>query len=459
MVDTIRKSLRDSFAARWTALLLVSFTMLCGYYVADVLAPLKPMIEQQLKWTSSQYGMVTGAYGWFNVFFGMLVFGGIILDKMGARFTGILSSILMVVGCFAKWFALNTHSLDGHTVFGVPLQIWVAALGYAVFGVGIEIVGITATKVIVRWFKGYEMAMAMGLQVGTARIGTALAFNFSAPVAKHFGPVSAPVLMGVLLLVAGLLTYLIYCGMEVKLDASEPAAQTGPADDEVFRISDIGEILSNRGWWYIAILCGLFYSAVFPWLKYAPDLMVQKFHMKETLAGNIPSLLPYACIPLTVVFGRFYDRKGKGASIMILGALLLVVAHLILALPGLKHLSFALLAAIILGFGFSLVPSAMWPSVPKFIPERQLGTAYALIFFLQNLTALMGMPMIIGWILDKWCIVGQRVAEDGGKSPAYNYTLPMLAFMASGLLAVVFGMLLKAEDKAKGYGLEEPCQK
>lgn len=452
MVEAIRKSLRESKAARWTSLLIVSFSMLCGYYVADVMAPLKPMIERQLHWSSSQYGFFTGAYAWFNVFLAMLVFGGIILDKKGARFAGMLACILMVLGCGVKWWALYTHSLDATTIVGVNGQVMVASLGYAVFGMGIELCGITATKIIARWFKGYEIALAMGLQVSTARIGTALAFGFSAPVAAAFKSVSAPVLLGVILLAVGLVAYVFYCAMDKKLDASEGADNT-VSEEEAFRLSDIGEILSIRGFWYIAILCGLFYSSVFPFLKYAPDLMVQKFHLKETIAGQIPSVLPYATIPLTVIFGGFYDRKGKGASIMILGSLLLVLVHFVFSVPLLNNWIIALLATIVLGFGFSLVPSAMWPSVPKFIPHRQLGTAYSLIFFIQNLLALFAVPYLIGWVLDRFCKAG--TLPTGG--PAYNYTLPMLIFLGIGLLAVVFAMLLKAEDKKMGYGLELPC--
>jgi len=452
MVEAIRKSLRESKAARWTSLLIVSFTMLCGYYVADVMAPLKPMLERQLHWNSAQYGFFTGAYAWFNVFLGMLVIGGIILDKKGARFAGMLSCILMVLGCGLKWWALHTHTLDATTILSVNGQVMVASLGYAIFGMGIELCGITATKIIARWFKGYEIALAMGLQVSTARIGTALAFGFSAPVADAFKSVSAPVLLGVVLLAIGLVAYVFYCAMDKKLDASEGADNT-VNEEEAFRLSDIGEILSIRGFWYIAILCGLFYSSVFPFLKYAPDLMVQKFHLKETLAGQIPSVLPYATIPLTVIFGGFYDRKGKGASIMILGSLLLVLVHFVFSVPFLNNWIIALLATIVLGFGFSLVPSAMWPSVPKFIPHRQLGTAYSLIFFIQNLLALFAVPYLIGWVLDRYCKAG--TLPTGG--PAYNYTLPMLIFLAIGLLAVVFALLLKAEDKKMGYGLELPC--
>ncbi len=450
------RTLRDSKVARWTALAIVSFAMLCGYYVADVMSPLKPMIEQQLHWTSAEYGFFTGAYAWFNVFLAMLIFGGVILDKAGARFAGILACVLMVVGCAAKYWAVSTHALDTGTILGVKSQVMVASLGFAVFGVGIEMIGITATKIIARWFNGYEIALAMGLQVSTARIGTMLALGLGAPIAEWFGAVWGPVLVGLVLLGVGLVAYLFYCAMDLRLDRSETTTAQVTSEDEAFRISDIGSILGNRAFWYLAALCAMFYSAVFPFLKYATDLMVQKYGISESYAGLIPSILPFATIPLTVVFGSYYDRKGKGATLMLLGSLLLVIVHVTFAIPFLNSWVVALLATIVLGFGFSLVPSAMWPSVPRFMPHRQLGTAYALIFWLQNLVALWGIPYLIGWVLEKFCIVGERVV-DGKTSPAYNYTLPMIIFTVCGVLAVLFALLLKAEDRRRGYGLETPA--
>jgi len=461
MKEAVQKSLRHSVAARWTALLILSFTMLCGYYVADVMSPLKPMIEQQLGWSSSEYGFFTGSYAWFNVFLGMLVFGGMVLDKMGARFTGIMASLMMVLGCGIKWWAIQTHLLDHSTVhllfWDFKSQVLLASLGFALFGVGIEIANVVAVKLIARWFLGYEIALAMGLQVSTARLGTALALGMGAPIATYFKAVAAPVLVGVILLAVGMVAYILYCAMDKKLDASEKDNVTSSAEEE-FHISDIATILRIRGFWYITVLCALFYSAVFPFLKYAPDLMVQKFQVKESLAGAIPSILPFATIPLTIIFGRYYDRKGKGATLMVLGSLLLVFVHFIFTVPFLNHWLVALAATIVLGFGFSLVPAAMWPSLPKFISHHQLGTAYAVVSWMQNLVALWGVPYLIGWILDRFCITGTRVA-DGLSSPSYNYTLPMAVFTTLGVLAVIFGILLKMEDKKMGYGLELPCQK
>jgi len=460
MTETIRKSLRESKTARWTALLIVSFTMLTGYYVADVMSPLKPMIEQQLGWTSSEYGFFTGSYAWFNVFLGMLVFGGMVLDKLGARFTGIMAALMMVFGCGLKWWAVKTHALDQstvHLIWDFKSQVMLASIGFAIFGVGVEIMNVVAVKIIARWFLGYEIALAMGLQVSTARLGTALALGLGAPIAAYFGAVAAPVLVGVLLLGVGLVAYIFYCAMDKKLDESEKAMATSSAEEE-FHISDIGKILRIRGFWYITILCALFYSAVFPFLKYAPDLMVQKFSVKESFAGAIPSILPFATIPLTVIFGSYYDRKGKGATLMILGSLLLVAVHFVFTVPFLTNWLVALAATIVLGFGFSLVPAAMWPSLPKFIDHHQLGTAYAVVSWMQNLVALWGVPYLIGWILDRYCIVGTRV-DNGMTSPAYNYTLPMLVFTGLSVLSVVFAVLLKSEDKKMNYGLELPCQK
>lgn len=237
--------------------------------------------------------------------------------------------------------------------------------------------------------------------------------------------------------------------MDKKLDKELEADNTNE-EEEQFRLSDIKLIIRNKGFWLIAILCVLFYSAVFPFLKYATDLMINKYNVSENLAGLIPSLLPLGTLFLTPLFGSMYDHKGKGASIMILGALMLIGVHIFFALPILNYWWFATLLMIILGIAFSLVPSAMWPSVPKIIPEKQLGTAYALIFWVQN-WGLMGVPLLIGIVLDKFC---KLPAKTG--SPAYDYTLPMIIFTCFGVIALVFAFWLKAENKKKGYGLEEP---
>lgn len=462
MVEKIQKSLRESKTARWVALAIVAFTMLCGYYLTDVMAPLKGLLESQLSWSSNEYGFFTSAYGWFNVFLFMLIIGGIILDKMGIRFTGLMATSIMVIGASLKYYAVSTHSLDGVTWhilwFDAKAQVMLAALGYAIFGVGVEVAGITVSKIIVKWFKGKEMALAMGLEMATARIGTALALSTSVPIANALGHVSKPILISLIMLCIGLIGFIVYVLMDIKLDKENAEFNKENHivnDEDAFRVSDILKIITNKGWWYIALLCVLFYSAVFPFLKYATDLMVQKFNVDQEIAGLIPAMLPFGTMLLTPFFGNLYDRKGKGATIMIVGSILLIFVHLVFSIPFINHWLIAIILIIILGIGFSLVPSAMWPSVPKIIPENQLGSAYSLIFWVQN-WGLMGVPALIGWVLDKYCIVGYRALPEGKAITLYDYTLPMILFTTFSLLALIFALLLKAEDKKKGYGLELP---
>lgn len=456
MTEYLQRKLSDSKAARFTVLAFVAFTMFCGYFLTDVMAPLKTMLETELGWNSTEYGFFTSAYGWINVFLFMLIISGILLDKLGVRITGVGACILMITGCAIKYYAVShPEALEGSVYIPllvngtVKIQVLVAALGFAVFGVGIETAGITVTKVIVRWFKGNEIALAMGLQVAVARLGTGLALAATVPLAEYFKDISMPLLIGLIALCIGLIAYLVFCVMDRRLDSSIDTANEEP--EEPFKVKDIFSIISNRGFWLMALLCVLFYSAVFPFLKYATDLMINKYDVDVKLAGLIPSILPFGTILLTPFFGSLYDRKGKGATIMIMGAVLLIVVHLLFTLPILNVWWFAAILMVMLGIAFSLVPSAMWPSVPKIIPENKVGTAYGLIFWVQN-WGLMGVPFMIGKVLDNYCKTGVRA--DG--STMYDYTLPMIIFTCFGVLALIVGFLLKLEDKKKGYGLEQP---
>ena len=472
MTELIQRKLSDSAVARWSVLGLVAFTMMCGYFITDMMAPLQDLLQHSVEtgglgWSANDYGTFTSAYGWFNVFFLMLIFGGMILDKMGVRFTGLMASALMIVGVAIKWYGV-THDFGGASIniigkdWGYPLLV--ASFGYAIFGVGIEIAGITVSKIIVRWFKGKEMALAMGLEMATARIGTGLAIGVTPIISKAFGnSISMPVFIGLILLCIGFLSFLVFTVMDKKLD--KEVSEMEHDAEEPFKFSDIFDIIRLKGFWYIALLCVLFYSAVFPFLKYAPNLMINKFHIEPQLSGLIPMLLPFGNIILTPFFGNLYDRKGKGATIMLIGSVLLVFIHLMFSIPAFDHWIIALILVILLGIAFSLVPSAMWPSVPKIIPENKLGTAYALIFWIQN-WGLMGVPYLIGKVLNNYCVIdnNETVAEEitGTVVPevatevAYDYTIPMLIFTALGVLSILFAFLLKRENTIKGYGLELP---
>lgn len=453
MSQTAKKRISESKGARWAALIIVSFTMMWGYFLTDALSPLMTMLEEQMGWTSLEFGQFNWAYCWFNVFLFMLIFGGIILDKMGVRFTGIVTCILMFTGALIKYYAVTQISSgpEAGTVFGMRTQVFVACLGYAIFAVGTENCGITVSKVITKWFAGKELALAMGVQVAVARLGTAAALVFCPMIAKHFS-VSAPLLLSAILLCIGFLAYLVFCRMDKQFDAEVTQAQTEP--DDVFKVKDLKLIITNRGFWLLALLCLMFYSAVFPFMKYAASLMENKYNVSTYWAGVIPSLIPFGNLIMTPLFGGIYDKKGKGATIMIIGSLLLIFVHVLFALPLLNYWWFAAFIMIILGVAFSLVPSAMWPSVPKIIPQKLVGSAYALIFWVQNI-GLGFVPLLIGSILDKYCKEGVRIV-DGAEVTQYNYTLPMIIFAAFGVAALMLAMRLKTVDKKAGYGLEEP---
>ena len=498
----LQKRLNDSKAMRWSALIIVSLTMMMAYFFTDVMGPLEaplttkgklvyfengtympatslmevcPSIANEdeiavgntyltettgedgntksealtvsstikgLGWSSGDYGIFSGAYGYINVFLLMLFFGGLILDKMGVRFTGVMSTALMFIGAAIKWYAVdNTFSGE---MFGLPTQVVIACLGFAIYGMGCEIAGITVTKVIAKWFTGHEMALAMGLQVALARVGTACALFFALPIAQSFGAVSAPVMFGASALCIGLISYIVYCVMDKKLDSSIAADQDAATEsEEQFKFSDLKVIFCNQGFWLITFLCLIFYAAVFPFLKFATNLMIIKYGVTPDLAGMIPGLLPFGTMLLTPLFGSLYDKIGKGATLMIIGSVLLTAVHILFAMPLLNVWWFAVIIMILLGIAFSLVPSAMWPSVPKIIPMKQLGSAYAIIFYIQNIGLSM-VPVLIG-----------NVIAANTENGTTDYTMPMSIFALFGAIAVVISTLLKIVDKKKGYGLEK----
>jgi len=461
MTEQIRKTIRDSKTARWVALLLVSFSLLTGYYFADVLSPLKTMLIENgnLGWTNEGYGLYTGAYSWFNVFFFMLIFGGIILDKLGIRFTGTVFLVVMIAGGALNYYAL-TDTFINHG-FGYDFlnsfitsyspSVKLSALGYALYGMGVEILGITGSRMVVKWFKGKELAFAMGLQVALGRLGMFWVMYQAPRLAGEEHIVSRPVAFGTMLMVFGLAAYLVYNVMDSKLDKEEKIDLSDEEED--FKFADAIKLFSNKSFIYITLLCVLFYSAVFPFMKYASDLMVNKFGVAAETAGDIPSLLPIGTMILTPLFGLYLDYKGKSASIMILGSILLIFVHLGFAFgPASQGLAIALM--MILGVAFSLVPSAMWPAVPKIVEDKYLGSAYAVIFYVQNI-GLWLYPTLIGWVLEK---ANPGVTEQikNGIQATYDYTVPMEIFAITGILGLVFAYLLLRDDKTSGFGLELP---
>lgn len=446
MTKTILHKLNDSPIARWTVLFIVATAMMMGYFVNDVMSPLETLLEQPIQqgglgWKPSDYGFFSGAGSFINVFLLMLFFSGLILDKMGIRFTGVLACSLMVIGTIIKLIAV-THpstevlrlSLFAYHV-SLPYSVAKASLGFAIFGVGYEMTGITVSKAMVRWFTGHELALAMGIQLAMARLGTAAALSISAPIARHF-TLSTPLLVAVSFLIIGLLAFLVFCVMDRRLE-SDKISESSETSDE-FRLADIGVILRNPGFWLITLFCVLFYSAVSPFLKFSTRLMVMKYGVDADIAGFFSSIAPFGTIFMTPLFGLVYDRYGKGVTLVITGALMLTAVHFGFSLP-MHSSTTAILLMLILSVGYSLSPAALWPCVPKIIPLKCLGTAYSMIFFIQNFGRAV-IPMFVG-----------RANEI---DPTYTASMLIFGFTALGAALTAIAILMI--DKRKGYGLQLP---
>ena len=453
MRDEVKNTIATKAWARWTVLVIVSFTMMAGYVVAKEMSPLQFMLEKAtvdggMGWTSGEFGIFAGSRGFFNVFLLMLFVGGIILDKMGVRFTGILSCVLMLAGAAAVYGVITYTSPD--PMWNVPLlgmikrQVALAALGFAFFGIGYEMCGITVSKAIVRWFSGKEMALAMGLQVAMARLGTALALGFSPIIALRWD-LPRPILIGVFCVGVGLVAYLYYCTMDRRLDKDKGVETQNLAsqDDEKFHFSDMKLTIKNPGFWLITLLCLFYYSALYPFLDFATKLMISKYGVDAELAGLIPAILPFTSIVLTPLFGGWCDKKGRGATMMVIGSVMLTVVLIVFSMP-LKSSWLAVTLMCILGIAFSLLPAALWPAVPKIVPMKQLGTSYSIIYYIQNI-GLMLIPVLIGKVLER-NTVGDQV----------DYTHSLIIFAIIGVGAIVTASLLLWMDRKRHYGLEDP---
>ena len=423
--------------------------MMMGYFVNDVMSPLETLLEMPrnqggLGWSPSDYGFFSGAGSFINVFLLMLFFSGLILDKMGIRFTGVLACSLMAIGTLLKLYGVTADfGTEEINFFGfqLPMSVAVASLGFSIFGVGYEMTGITVSKAMVRWFTGHELALAMGIQLAMARLGTAAALSISAPIARHF-TLSTPLLVALSFLIIGLLAFLVFCVMDRRLDSSNPANQanstSATSPDEEFRLADIGVTLRNPGFWLITLFCVLFYSAVSPFLKFSTKLMVMKYGVDADIAGIFSSIAPFGTILMTPLFGLVYDRYGKGVTLVITGALMLTAVHFGFSLP-MHSATVAIALMVTLSIGYSLAPAALWPCVPKIIPLKCLGTAYSMIFFIQNFGRAI-IPMFVG-----------RANET---DPTYTTSMLIFGFTALGAAVTAFAMVYI--DRRKGYGLQLP---
>ena len=454
MVETLKRTLRDKAWARWMVLVLVASMMFFAYMFVDILSPLASLLNDSLGWDQGVFGTYAAGEFLLNVF-GFLILAGIILDKMGVRFTGLLSASLMVIGAAIKyigisdWFGANEMVWLNSWWTSMPGSAKMAMFGFMIFGCGCEMAGTTVSKILAKWFKGKEMALAMGLEMAIARIGVFAAMWLSPMISEKFAvdgmnSVVAPLLFASLLLVIGLINFFVFTIMDNQFDKQlvaigETPAQKDPEDE--FHVSDLKMVFSSKMFWIIALLCVLYYSAIFPFQRFATNFLEETLSISNAEAAGLFKWFPILAMVLTPFLGLFIDYKGKGASMMLLGAIIMIVCHGVFAflLPAYPSKTLALITILVLGVSFSLVPASMWPSVPKIIDEKVLGSAYCLIFWVQNV-GLCLVPLLIGKL---------RVATEG-------YLVPMIVFTSFGVLAFILSLLLKVEDRRKGYGLELP---
>ena len=451
MAEKVQKLMNDSPLARWTVLILVALMMFFAYMFVDVMSPLKSLVETKLGWNSSVFGTYAASEYILNVC-GFLIIAGVILDKLGVRFSGVLSAAIMVIGAAIKfigvsdWFTTTSlYQWLGTWWVEMPASAKMASLGFMIFGCGCEMEGTNVSKILAKWFKGKEMALAMGLEMAIARLGV-FAVMWIAPIIsnKFGGSVIAPLGFCGALLMIGLINFIIFGVMDTKFDKDLVAAglateEKSPEDE--FHVSDLGAIFKSKMFWIVAMLCVLYYSAIFPFQRYATNFLEETRLIDAASAARMFSCFPILAMCLTPLLGIFLDRKGKGATMLMFGSIIMIVCHLCFAflLPAFPQKWLALTLIVVLGVSFSLVPAALWPSVPKIIDEKILGSAYCLIFWVQNI-GLCFVPKIIGSL----------------RQSTGSYLVPMIVFSSFGILAFFFSLLLKTEDRKKGYGLEEP---
>lgn len=453
-------SLKDKKMMRWIVLILIAFVQAANYYFYDVFSPLKRHLEESFQFTNTDFGLFVSAYSIPNVFLLMCIWGGIILDRLGIRRTGFLFVILMTGGAALTAYGASALYSNGGPGYGLmnsflpsySPELKMMLLGRFFFGLGAETSIVVVSKTIVKWFKGKELALAFGLKIGIARSGSWAAFAFSPIIAEQTGVWVNAIWFSVILLAIGLLFFTIYSFIDLKVDRQ--VKQEGLlSESDIFRFNDLVKLFSNRSFIFVTLLCMTFYSAVFPFQSFSADFFLNKYNFSETLSGTIASLMPVGTAIFTPIIGFFVDKKGRSATLMIFGSLMLVLIHLTFALTTVSPI----ILMILLGIAFSLVPAAMWPSVAKIVAEKRIGSAYGTMFAIQNL-GLWAFPLLIGIVLDK-TNPGVTPEMVSNNLVNWNYTWAILMLAALGILGLIFALLLKKEDKTSGYGLELPSNK
>ena len=405
---TDTKALKTSRIACWLALACLVVPMFGSYFFDDMFSTVSQIFKNpemlQLGWNSQQFGFYAGGYSFLCVWGGLIICG-ILLDKFGVRLIGSVFVGLMVLGAAIVTCAISASGLTAGT------SLTIAYVGCMLFGLGSEIAGVAVTRSIAKWFKGKNVALAMGLQLAIARIGTGLAMllspvlvlkNHAEGTMFALSETNKPAIVGLSLLFIGAILWAIFVAMDAKYDRQEGiVSQRGEVKEEdKFKFSDIWKVLSNPRFIMIALLCVFFYCCVISFKKFGTSIIIPRFGLDASTASVMISMIAFAPVIFTPLFGALVDKVGKATTWMILGAILVFCAHLIIcAAPGEHFYGYA--AIVLLGIGYSLVPSAMWPTVPKIIPEKNLGTAYSMIYWIQNMGMLL-VPIFVGRIMKEY---------------------------------------------------------
>ena len=423
----------------WIALACLVVPMFASYYFDDMFSTISYLFEDpsrtQLGWDAAGYGLYTSGYSVLCVFGGLVVCG-ILLDKWGVRVTGSIFVGMMVAGAAAVLYAITAG-------FAPQRSLRIAYAGCMFFGLGSEIAGTAVTRSIAKWFRHGPMALAMGLQLAIARLGTAFALVLAPRlVVENSGHVytlaetARPAVVGMGLMAAGLILWALFVALDARFDRKEMPGQARhdgqPDDADAFRFSDVVGVLRNPNFWLVGLLCVLFYSSIISFKKFAGAILIPRFGIPAETAGWMVSMLPFATVVFAPLFGLLVDKQGRGTRWMVLGSVLALAAHLLLAFAPQGVPFFGYLAMVLLGFGYSLVPAALWPSVPKIVPDKVLGTTFALVYWVQNL-GLLAFKMLAGRIL-AGAGTGPDAALRGSFSVELMFTLLCVAAVAVALL-------------------------
>ena len=457
-MSVLKNTLRDNRWACWLVLACLVVPMFASYFFDDMFSSLSELFKHpeslELGWNMADYGFYASGYSFLCIWGGLIICGAL-LDKFGVRLVGSIFVGMMVFGAALVTFAISAG-------FEPKTSLRVAYIGCMLFGLGSEIAGVSVTRSIAKWFKGRNMALAMGLQLAIARFGTATAILIAPMIVKQkavgefytLAETNRPALIGLSVLAVGAILWAVFVALDARFDREAGTSdKVETAEEDKFRFSDIWKVLSNPRFLMIAVLCVTFYCCVIRFKKFGVSILLPLFGVDLDIATVLLAMIPFFTILFTPLFGALVDKVGKATHWMVVGAALVLASHLIITFAPQGVAAYAYVAIALLGIGYSLVPSAMWPSVPKIIPEKNLGTAYSLIYWVQNM-GMWAVPIYVGKIFTRTITEPGNMAQEVSAALQAEYV-----FIALGVIAIATAMmLLRTSRLHPSLGLDEPAK-